>query len=390
MIGEVTLDQLRVLTAVAEAGSFSAAAKRLRRVQSAVSQAIANLERQLDVAVFDRSTRVPTLTEPGKAILAAARRVAGEVDALRGLAAGIGRGLEPSVSLCVDALFPLAVLVALCREFAAAFPTVALRVDTETMSAVSARVLAGAATLGVAAPIAVAPGLERRPLAPIRMIAVVAAGHPLAQIEGPIDSARLGEHVQVVLSERGATGVPDQAVLSPRTWRVADLHTKQALLRAGLGWGNLPAAMVEDDLAAGRLVAIRPAAWAEDEHTLHLSAIHRADTILGPAHRWIVERLTTLCAAPSERPGADARREAGKLSSESRVKPAGKRSSASRAKTAGKRSSGSRAEAIGTGPNKARVEAAGKSSRVGTGARGGPRGTKSSRGGRARAGKSEA
>ncbi|WAS97508.1 LysR family transcriptional regulator [Nannocystis punicea] len=297
MIGEVTLDQLRVLMAVAEAGSFSAAAKQLRRVQSAVSQAIANLERQLEVAVFDRSTRVPTLTEPGKAILAAARRVAGEVDALRGLAAGLARGLEPSVSLCVDALFPLRVLVALCREFAAAFPTVALRVDTETMSDVAARVLAGAATLGVAAPIAVAPGLERRSLAPIRMIAVVAAGHPLARIEGKIAGARLGEHVQVVLSERGPGGVPDQAVLSPRTWRVADLHTKQALLRAGLGWGNLPAAMVEDDLAAGRLVAIQPAAWAEDEHTLHLSAIHRADTILGPAHRWIVDRLATLCAA---------------------------------------------------------------------------------------------
>ncbi|MCY0995003.1 LysR substrate-binding domain-containing protein [Nannocystis sp. ILAH1] len=441
MIGEVTLDQLRVLTAVAEAGSFSAAAKRLRRVQSAVSQAIANLERQLDVAVFDRSTRVPTLTEPGKAILAAARRVAGEVDALRGLAAGIGRGLEPSVSLCVDALFPLAVLVALCREFAATFPTVALRVDTETMSAVSARVLAGAATLGVAAPIAVAPGLERRPLAPIRMIAVVAAEHPLAQIEGPIDSARLGEHVQVVLSERGATGVPDQAVLSPRTWRVADLHTKQALLRAGLGWGNLPAALAEDDLAAGRLVVIRPAAWAEDEHTLHLSAIHRADTILGPAHRWIVERLTTLCAGPSEPPGmrseadeasmrarvsrveeAGARRRraaggaeaageswrAGRASSgvnrsratgraeaaregenEARGEVAGKRPNEARAEAAGKSSSKSRAEAAGKGSNKSRAQAAGKSSRVSTGARGGSRGAGPSRGGRARSGKSE-
>lgn len=302
MIGEVTLDQLRVLMAVAEAGSFSAAARRLRRVQSAVSQAVANLERQLDVAVFDRSTRVPRLTEPGQAILAAARRVAGEVDALRGLAAGIARGLEPAVSLCVDALFPLQVLVALCREFAAAFPTVALRVDTETMSDVSARVLAGAATLGVTAPIAVAPGLERRPLAPIRMIAVVAAEHPLARLRGKIAGARLGEHVQVVLSERGQAGVPDQAVLSPRTWRVADLHTKQALLRAGLGWGNLPAAMVEDDLAAGRLVAIRPAAWADDEHTLHLAAIHRADTILGPAHQWIVDRLATLCAASASEP----------------------------------------------------------------------------------------
>ncbi|MCY1053879.1 LysR family transcriptional regulator [Nannocystis sp. SCPEA4] len=310
MIGEVTLDQLRVLVAVAEAGSFSAAARRLRRVQSAVSQAIANLERQLEVTIFDRSTRVPTLTEPGRAILTAARRVAGEVDALRGVAAGLAQGLEPAVSLCVDALFPLQVLVALCREFAAAFPTVALRVDTETMSDVAARVLAGAATLGVAAPIAVTPGLERRPLAPIRMIAVAAAGHPLARVRGKITSARLADHVQVVLSERGTAGVPDQAVLSPRTWRVADLHTKQALLRAGLGWGNLPAAMIEDDLRAGRLVAIQPAAWAEDEHTLHLAAIHRADTILGPAHRWIVERLATLCTADeaSGAAGSDASR----------------------------------------------------------------------------------
>ena len=403
MIGEVTLDQLRVLTAVAEAGSFSAAAKRLRRVQSAVSQAIANLERQLDVAVFDRSTRVPTLTEPGKAILTAARRVAGEVDALRGLAAGIGRGLEPSVSLCVDALFPLAVLVALCREFAAAFPTVALRVDTETMSAVAAQVLAGAATLGVAAPIAVAPGLERRPLAPIRMIAVAAAEHPLAQIEGPIDSARLGEHVQVVLSERGQAGVPDQAVLSPRTWRVADLHTKQALLRAGLGWGNLPAAMADDDLAAGRLVALRPAAWAEDEHTLHLSAIHRADTILGPAHRWIVERLTTLCAAPSEPLGADAGASAtradgagsdgNRLQASGRVEPGRKSANTSRAGAAGKRSgasaagkssSKSRQGATGKGAKEAR--AVGKRSRASVGAQG----SGSARGGRARPGKSAA
>lgn len=312
MIGEVTLDQLRVLQAVAEAGSFSAAARRLRRAQSAVSQAIANLERQLEVTLFDRSTRVPALTEAGRAMVAAAGRVAQEVDALRGLAAGIAQGLEASVSLCVDALLPLPVLVALCKDFAAVFPSVTLRVDTQTMSDVSAQVLAGAATLGVAAPVGLSPGLERRPLAAIRMVPVVAAGHPLARPRGRVGSARLAEFVQIVLSERGAAGVPDQAVLSPRTWRVADLHTKHALLRAGLGWGNLPAAMVADDLRRGRLMALRPEAWAEDEHTLHLSTVWRGDTILGPAHRWILERLSVLCAAaePPSRRGRPARRRA--------------------------------------------------------------------------------
>jgi DNA-binding transcriptional LysR family regulator len=86
-------------------------------------------------------------------------------------------------------------------------------------------------------------------------------------------------------------------VLSPRTWRVHDLETKRAMLRAGLGWGNLPAHMIRSDLAKRRLVRIRPAAWADDEHTLHLALVYRRDTPLGPAHRWVLAQLSTLCAA---------------------------------------------------------------------------------------------
>lgn len=299
MLDALTLDQLRVLLAVVEAGSFSAAARRLRRVQSAVSQAMANLEAQLGVAVFDRSTRIPTLTSAGHGVVAAARRVCGEVDALRQLAAGMAHGLEAQVSLCVDATFPLAALVEFCRAFADAFPTVTLRVDSQTMSAVSARVLAGASTLGVTSPIGVLPGLERVALAPVRMLPVVARGHPLARRRGRLTTAQLAEHVQIVLSERQQDGVPDQAVLSPRTWRVSDLHTKHALLLAGLGWGNLPAPMIAKDLARGRLVRVRPDAWGDDEHTLHLAAVHRSDTPLGPAHRWALGQLAQLCRSAS-------------------------------------------------------------------------------------------
>src|SRR5690349_15249328 len=127
-----TLDQLHTLLAVIEAGSFSAAARRLGRVQSAVSQAMANLEEHLGVTLWDRSTRVPTLTDTGRAVVGAARRVRGEVDALRQLVAGLAQGLEAEVSLCFDALFPLSALVDLCRDFAAAYPSVALRVDSQT------------------------------------------------------------------------------------------------------------------------------------------------------------------------------------------------------------------------------------------------------------------
>jgi DNA-binding transcriptional LysR family regulator len=297
VLDPLTLDQLRMLVAVVDAGSFSAAARRVGRVQSAVSTAMMNLEAQLGVTLWDRRARRATLLPEGKAVLGVARRVLAEVDALRRVASGLAEGVEAAVSLCVDAVFPQAALVDACSGFAKAFPSVELRVDVQTMSAVAERVLDGAATLAVAASAAAqAPILERRALAPIRMVPVVSARHPLAKHKGRVPHARLTDHVQIVLSERAHQGMPDQGVLSTRTWRVLDLQTKRELLRAGLGWGNLPLHLARADLEAGRLVRLRLEGWADDEHTLHLVVVHRRDATLGPAHRWLVDRLVAVCA----------------------------------------------------------------------------------------------
>jgi DNA-binding transcriptional LysR family regulator len=301
-----TLDQLRALIAVIEEGSFSAAARKLQRVQSAISTSMANLEGQLGVTLWDRSGKVAKLTEQGQAVLAAARKICTEVDALRKLTAGMAQGLEAQVSLCVDILFPLEALVNLCEQFRTEFPSVDLRVDTQTMTGVSARVIDGSATIGVASPMGVTAGLERKVLTTIQMVPVVAPKHPLAALRGAIPTTKLQDSIQLVLSELQGEGHPDQAVLSPRTWRVRDVHTKHALLRAGLGWGNLPAHMVHDDLRARRLVKIRIEAWGEDEHTLYLSAVYRGDVTFGPAHRWLLGYLEQLSL--HEAPASPARR----------------------------------------------------------------------------------
>jgi len=300
----VTLDQLRAFVTVVEEGSFSAAARKLQRVQSAISTSMSNLEAQLAVALWDRSTKVATLTDEGRAVLASARRVLIEVDSLKRLTSGMAKGLEASVSLCVDALFPLSALVTLCGDFAREFPAVNLRVDTQLMSAVAERVLDGSATIGVASPLGIASGLERKVLAKVRLVPVVGPGHPLASERGRLSTSRMSDAVQIVLSERSERGVADQGVLSPRTWRVAEIHTKHALIRANLGWGNLPEHVVRDDLKTGALVRIHPEAWTEDEFTLVLSAIYRSGAAFGPAHQWVLAQLGVLCAeelAPAPR-----------------------------------------------------------------------------------------
>ena len=65
MIGNLTLDQLRVLVTISDAGSFSAAARSLGRVQSAVSQAVKTLEDTQGIELFDRNKYRPTLTAVG-------------------------------------------------------------------------------------------------------------------------------------------------------------------------------------------------------------------------------------------------------------------------------------------------------------------------------------
>jgi DNA-binding transcriptional LysR family regulator len=295
MPDSLTLDQLRAFVAVHQAGNFSAAARRMKRAQSAVSTAMANLEQQLGLTLWDRSTRIPTLTEHGQAILAAATRALAEIDALQRLASDLVGGIEARVSLCVDALFPLTTLVDLVTEFAREFPTVELRVDSQTMSAVSECVLDGTATLGVVTPLGLRPEVERRALAPIRLVTVVSPQHPLAKHKGQATTRVLADHVQIVLTERHGAGVPDQSVLSPRTWRVTDLGTKRALLLAGVGWGNLPEHVVHDDLARKALVPIRPEALGEDGITLGLFAIYRHDLRLGRAHRYLLASLERLC-----------------------------------------------------------------------------------------------
>src|SRR5580658_9625779 len=106
MLDGVTLDQVRAFVVAADEGSFSDAARRLRRTQSVVSQTLANLEGQLGVKLFDRSGRFPVLTDQGRALLAVARAVEGNMDLFKAHAKSLAGGLEPELSVAVDVMFP--------------------------------------------------------------------------------------------------------------------------------------------------------------------------------------------------------------------------------------------------------------------------------------------
>ena len=282
-----TLDQLRMLVSVAEQGSFSAAGRKLGRVQSAVSQGVANLEAALGVVLFQRNGRKPTLTAEGKALLVDARRVLARAGALRVHAAAIADGVEAELSIVVDAIVPARLLVELCREFQERFPAVALRVQTAVLDSVARLVREGGCHVGVSGPIGVDdPSLVRRRLA------VAAPSHPLARVSSPISAEVAEDLVQIVISRpKDLEASTDHAVLAARTWRVADTSTKLALIRAGLGWGTLPSDLVDADVASGRLVRLDLLDFGPDTLRAQLFTVHRADRPPGVSARWLLGHL---------------------------------------------------------------------------------------------------
>ncbi|MBN9788687.1 LysR family transcriptional regulator [Pseudonocardia sp. TMWB2A] len=298
-VGQPTLDQLRIFLTVADEGSFNAAARKLGRALSVVSYGISTLEAQLGVMLFDREgSRRPVLTDAGRALLADARGVKDEADGLVARARGIRQGLETEVSLAVDVMVPMKMIASVMRDFQFAFPITNLRLHVEALGAVAALVAESRADLAISGPdmIAIA-GMDRRQVGAVELVPVAAPTHPLARAgkEDRIAPGATAQHLQLVLTDRSPlTEGRDFSVLSPRTWRLADLGAKHALLLEGIGWGNMPRHMVEEDLAAGRLVELALPEAGPVHYRLY--ALWRKDARPGPATSWLLDTIIARCA----------------------------------------------------------------------------------------------
>ena len=293
MLDGVSLDQLRTFIAAVDEGSFSAAGRRLRRAQSVVSKTLANMEGQLDVKLFERRARPPVLTDQGRALLAAARTVAGDIDLFKARAKSLSSGLEAELSLVVDVMFPVAPFIDAVAAFQRRFPATPLRLDIEAGDTVVQPVLDGRCAVGVMAswPLAPPPQLKHEPLLTVETAMVVSPQHALATHREPIPTATFSEHIQLLHLDLSEARARELGVLSPRVWRLGNLQAKHAFLRAGFGFGLMPLHVIERDLASGTLIQITAEEAAPGSQVIAMSAVYRADSPPGPAARWFIDRL---------------------------------------------------------------------------------------------------
>jgi DNA-binding transcriptional LysR family regulator len=177
--------QLDYFVAVANERSFTLAAKRLFVVQSAVSAAIAALERDLGVVLFERNAQRVVLTEAGAAFLPEALTVLDAVQTARGVVEDLGTGVRGTVRVGTLAGFDLVDVAALAGDFRRRHPGVDLKIQLSPSgsSGVAAAVRAGDLDVGFF--VAVDPPhreLSTRELVRVPQVLAVPEAHRLAGV----------------------------------------------------------------------------------------------------------------------------------------------------------------------------------------------------------------
>src|SRR4051794_30679322 len=227
MLSALTLDQLRVLTTIADCGSFSAAGRKLLRVQSAISQSVRTLEETQGVVLFDRSSKTPVLTEAGRVLVAQARQVQRQAEMFESIARDIAAGLEPELTLAVDSFMPTQPVIDSLEGLRETYPNLPVTLYTEGLGAAERRLRNRSAALALCVMFPTAQqDLQAYPLTSIALVPVVSSSHPLATEPRPITREVLQEHVQLILTDPTDSSGPSHGVIASRVWRFVDMGSR--------------------------------------------------------------------------------------------------------------------------------------------------------------------
>ncbi|NUB44993.1 LysR family transcriptional regulator [Fertoebacter nigrum] len=291
MIGNLSLDQLRILVTIADLGSFSAAGRRLGRAQSAISQSIATLEDMQGVTLFDRSGHRPALTSTGRVLVAQARAVLSSAARFEAVAAGTRDGLEPELALAIDPLVPSAPLIHSLRALHARWPQLPISFSTEGLGGALRRLRSGDVSLAIGLLLPTVPDdVCATPLIRTEMVPVAAKGHALAAENRLLERSDLEQHVQLVLADPVDRDAASYGLTGMAQWRFVDLARRMDFLLAGFGWCRMPLHLIADSLASGALVRLQLSDDVRGPDTpLTTYAAHLWDRVPGPAGRWLLE-----------------------------------------------------------------------------------------------------
>lgn len=290
MVMQITLDQARALSALAQDGTLQKAAQRLHKGHTAVLYALNGLEEQTGLSLLDRSGYRLRLTSEGQTVLTHARKL---LDVERELAAACERiktGWEPAVRLVFDGIVPIAPVLGWMRSLIDRDAPTKISVSAEFLGGVDEAFERSEADFMMSVLPPHRTGLTAHRMSPVRAVLCAHQKHPLAKARR-LSGDDLSEHV--LLTVRGSDprlSLPTAGLAVRSQLHLNDFETKKLAILRGLGFGWLPEHVAARELSKKTLVVLRFAGGAE--HTFHPRLYHRASFRPGQAGTALIRAIS--------------------------------------------------------------------------------------------------
>ena len=289
----MNLANLRLIRDLAQARSVSKAAKLNDLSQSAASQALAELERELGVVLFDRATRPLTLTSAGKLYVDFCRDVLRREEELRADLNSLRKKLDGVVRLAAIYSVALSEMSGIEQRFRAAYPEAELQVSYLRPERVWEAVAADNADLGILSYAESTREIVALPWREEEMVVALAPQHPMAARE-TVQAAELDGQSFVGFDEdlpiQGQINryLRDHKVSVDIALHFDNLQMIKEAVAHGAGIGIMPERVLSDDIEAGRLHAVR---LDPPELFRPLRIIHRRRKVLNEVTRGLLALL---------------------------------------------------------------------------------------------------
>ncbi|UII70375.1 LysR family transcriptional regulator [Pseudomonas sp. HN11] len=276
---------LQAFVQAATQGSFSAAARKLGKSQSTVSAAVASLEIDLDVVLFDRSSRKPALTPAGYVLLQRAEQVLEASSRLELAASQLSQGLEPKLTIAMSDTYQSQRFEDAVIAFAERYPDLELEWLIAECDDLIDLVQSGRAQIAfIEQQDVYPPDLTSSPVQERTETALfVSAQHALASLE-TIDQQTLKQHRELRLA---SIVKPYDNRAAGRVWSAASYLMLMEMAQLGFGWAPLPRWLVERFGNAG-MVELKVRGWPR---SVTVDALWSRQHPPGPAGSWLLNAM---------------------------------------------------------------------------------------------------
>ncbi|MBS0908208.1 DNA-binding transcriptional activator PunR [Tatumella sp. JGM118] len=281
---------LEVVDAVSRNGSFSAAARELHRVPSAISYTVRQLEEWLAVPLFERHHRDVILTPAGEHFIRESRGVIKKMQSTRRQCQQLANGWRGQVSIAVDRIVKPQRMQQLVTDFYRHFPDIELHISEEVFNGVWDALADGRVDMAIGATraVPVTGRFDFRDMGHLNWRCIVSAGHPLATGEPPgEEKLRAWPSLMLEDTSRALPRRTTWSLDNQRRMPVPDWQTGLDCVRAGLCVAMVPGHLARPLLSRGEARELQlPAPFPESP-----CCVSWAGERSSPALRWILDYL---------------------------------------------------------------------------------------------------